>query len=194
MGAPLIARVLPDVKGIDKSFDYLVPGAIQDQVRVGTMVRIDLHGRRVGGWITELTDQPIEGVRRLKPLAKVVGWGPSADLVELATWAAWRWAGKPQHLLVSASPERSVSALPAPSRQSAPVPVGLDPAIKAVFDGVGGVVRLPPGRDHRSMTLRGKTIGELQAKVHLLHVGLAVWLGEASEHVGDGWPVVWGRE
>ena len=153
MGAPLTARVLPDVKGIDKSFDYLVPGAIQDQVRVGTMVRIDLHGRRVGGWITELTDQPIEGVRRLKPLAKVVGWGPSADLVELATWAAWRWAGKPQHLLVSASPERTVAALPAPSRQSAPVPVGLDPAIKAVFDGVGGVVRLPPGRDHYDLVL-----------------------------------------
>ena len=47
-GAPLVVRVLPDVRGIDKTFDYLVPDKLRDQVRVGDQVRIDLHGRRVG--------------------------------------------------------------------------------------------------------------------------------------------------
>ena len=48
---PLVVRVLPDVPAIDKTFDYLVPDALRDQVRVGDVVRIELHGRRVGGWI-----------------------------------------------------------------------------------------------------------------------------------------------
>src|SRR4029079_11242453 len=43
-----VARVLPDVAGLDKAFDYLVPEHLQ--VRVGTLVRVELHRRRVGGW------------------------------------------------------------------------------------------------------------------------------------------------
>jgi primosomal protein N' (replication factor Y) len=181
VGAPLIARVLPDVKGIDKSFDYLVPDAVLDQVRVGTMVRVDLHGRRVAGWVVEVTDQSVDGLR-LKPLAKVTGWGPPAELVELARWAAWRWAGKPQHLLVSASPERAVAALPAASRAIAPVPVGLDPAIKAVFDGRGGVVRLPPGRDPYDLVLAACQRGN--ALVVCPTVAMARMLGARLRRAG----------
>ena len=48
----VIARVLPDVSGLDKAFDYLVPEHLDATVEVGTRVRVDLHGRRVGGWIT----------------------------------------------------------------------------------------------------------------------------------------------
>src|SRR6186997_2901158 len=55
---PLIVRVLPDVPAIDKTFDYLVPDDVRDQVRVGDEVRIDLHGRRVGGWVLELGVEP----------------------------------------------------------------------------------------------------------------------------------------
>ena len=48
-----VVRVLPDVPAIDRAFDYLVPDALGDQVRVGTMVRVPLHGRRVAGWVVE---------------------------------------------------------------------------------------------------------------------------------------------
>ena len=50
-GVGRVVRVLPDEAAIDKTFDYLVPDDLGDQVRVGTMVRIALHGRRVGGWV-----------------------------------------------------------------------------------------------------------------------------------------------
>ena len=40
----LIVRVLPDVPAIDKTFDYLVPDAVRDQVRVGDVVRIEIEG------------------------------------------------------------------------------------------------------------------------------------------------------
>ena len=94
--APLVVRVLPDVPAIDREFDYAVPErllAAGGEVHVGDLVRIDLHGRRVGGWVTAVGVEPPDGVA-VRPLAKVSGRGPSADLLDLAGWAAWRWAGR----------------------------------------------------------------------------------------------------
>src|SRR5687768_11573614 len=81
------------------------------EVRVGTLVRIVLHGRRVGGWVVREGSAAPEG-RALRPLAKVTGWGPPADLVDLASWAAWRWAGRRASLLGTASPPHAVRGLP----------------------------------------------------------------------------------
>ena len=61
-----IARVLPDLP-LDKVFDYLIPAHLGDQVRVGTMVRVPLHGRRVGGWVVALADEPATDKRCLRP-------------------------------------------------------------------------------------------------------------------------------
>ena len=78
--SPLVARVVPDVTGLDKHFDYLVPDAMRDRVAVGSMVRVSLHGRRVGGWIVSLGDPDGSvAVSRLIPLAKWSGVGPTAD-------------------------------------------------------------------------------------------------------------------
>ena len=79
----MIARVLPDVSGLDRAFDYLVPDELRATVEVGTIVRVDLHGRRVGGWVIELADEVADGVDAdrlkpiaLKPIVKVTGAGP----------------------------------------------------------------------------------------------------------------------
>ena len=110
-----VVGVLPDVPAIDKVFDYLVPPAMDADVRLGTIVRVPLHGRRVGGWV--VVDGPSgEGESRaLRPLAKVTGWGPPPDVLDLAEWAAYRWAGRPASLLGTASPPVAVRGLPAPS-------------------------------------------------------------------------------
>ncbi|WP_371321794.1 hypothetical protein, partial [Vibrio parahaemolyticus] len=50
----MIVRVLPDVSGFDKEFDYSVPPELAPRVEAGAMVRIELHGRRVDGWITRV--------------------------------------------------------------------------------------------------------------------------------------------
>ena len=110
-----MVRVLPDVPAIDKTFDYLVPDAFGDQVRVGTVVRIALHGRRVGGWVVDDWVEPPPGVTLL-PLSKVTGWGPPPELLSLADWAAWRWCGRAATFLVSASADHAVPGLPRPSR------------------------------------------------------------------------------
>jgi primosomal protein N' (replication factor Y) len=134
------------VPAIDKTFDYLVPDSVRDQVRVGDVVRVELHGRRVGGWVVAVDVDPPAGVT-LRPLAKRSGLGPPADLIALAHWAAWRWAGRPASFLKPATPPRIVGGLP-------PAPVGGGrpaPPSRAMFDGLGGelrtVVRLPPGED-----------------------------------------------
>lgn len=113
MGAPLAVSVRPDVVAIDRSFTYAVPEAWQadgraDRLEVGSMVRIDLHGRRVGGWVTEVGVAPPDGVE-LRPLARLRGLGPPPDLMDLARWAAWRWAGSEVTFLRLASPPRAVA-------------------------------------------------------------------------------------
>ena len=141
--APLVVRVLPDVAAIDKTFDYLVPDDLRDQVRVGDLVRVVLHGRRVGGWITEVDVEPPAGVT-LRPLARRGGVGPPPELLDLARWAAWRWAGRPAHFLKTASPERMVASLPAASPPGRP-PSPEHPLLVEAFSHPRCVLRVAPG-------------------------------------------------
>jgi primosomal protein N' (replication factor Y) (superfamily II helicase) len=143
-GAPAqrIVRVLPDEPAIDKTFDYLVLDGLGDQVRVGDRVRVVLHGRRVGGWIVAVDVDPPEGVA-LRALAKWSGRGPTQELVELAEWAAWRWAGRQASLLRTASPERVVVGLPAAPRRGCPAPPR-DELVQGALAGGPAVLRLPP--------------------------------------------------
>lgn len=144
-----VVRVRPDEPAIDKTFDYLVPDELGDQVRVGTVVRVALHGRRVGGWVVADDVEPPSGVR-LQPLAKVTGWGPPPDVVDLADWAAWRWAGRPAHLLGTATADRAVPGLPPPFDPPAVRPTPVQHAA-LVAEALGGdgvrVVRLAPTAD-----------------------------------------------
>src|SRR4051812_50044480 len=102
-----------------KTFDYLVPERFRDQVRVGTVVRVPLHGRRVAGWVVAVGAEPPAGVE-LKPIAKVTGWGPPPAILGLAEGAAWRGGGPGAP--VSGAPP------PPPRRPRAPAPPGAGPA------------------------------------------------------------------
>jgi primosomal protein N' (replication factor Y) (superfamily II helicase) len=153
----LVARVLPDIRSSDKTFDYLVPDELRDQVRVGTMVRVELHGRRVGGWVVDLDTTPPAGVR-LKPIAKVSGEGPPPEVVDLARWAAWRWAGRLAPLLGTASPPTAVLGLPAPTRREGSPVVTNALALDAFVRG-RCVVRWPPAVDVFDLVLAAAALG-----------------------------------
>ncbi|MDQ1375073.1 MAG: hypothetical protein QOJ09_2411, partial [Actinomycetota bacterium] len=112
-----VVRVVPDLPAVDKVFDYSVPESMDSDVRVGTLVRIALQGRRVGGWVVEDFVEPPEGVK-VRPLAKVTGRGPAPEVIQAARWAAWRWAGPLALLLRTASPPAAVRGLPAPAPRS----------------------------------------------------------------------------
>jgi len=106
-----VVRVLPDVAAVQKTFDYTVPASLDDRVRVGTQVRVVLHGRRLGGWVVEEDVAARPGVE-LRPIEAVRGWGPPPSVVSLAQWAAWWWAGPVTAFLKAASAQRSVASLP----------------------------------------------------------------------------------
>ncbi len=151
----LVVRVRPDPPGIDKTFDYLVPAGLAGDVRVGTMVRVPLHGRRVGAWVTEVDVVPPPGVA-LARVAKVTGWGPAPELLDLADWAAWRWAGRPAQLLRTASPEHAVRVLP-PARPAGEPATGPGGPVEALaVEALAqdrSVVRLAPAEDPYEVVL-----------------------------------------
>lgn len=86
----------------------------------------------------------------LRPLIKITGFGPPLDVIELARWARWRWAGRTAHLLRTASPPTAVAGLPPRRRPTKrpDAPKGL--AAILAREGLArgrAVVRLPPAGD-----------------------------------------------
>jgi primosomal protein N' (replication factor Y) len=144
-GQQRVVRVLPDVPAIDKEFDYLVPAGVA--VEIGDVVRIELHGRRVGAWVLEVDVEPAPGVA-LRPLAKVSGRGPGPELLDLAAWAARRWAGRRASFLRTAAPPGVVRSVPVRAAGAAtePAPVPSGPLARALAQ-PRAVLRLGPGAD-----------------------------------------------
>lgn len=116
--ASRIARVLPDVTGLDREFDYLVPETLESSLAVGDVVRVVLHRRRVDGWVTGLSETSEVDRSKLLPIEARLGCGPSPEVIDLARWAARRWSGRIRPMLVAASPHRRVPRLPSARRST----------------------------------------------------------------------------
>ena len=151
--------MLPDVAAIGREFDYGVPAEWFDDerarlVRVGSLVRIDLAGRRVGGWIVDDDVEAPEGVT-VRALAKISGLGPDTAIVSLARWTAWRWAGRVAAALTSASPGHVVTTLPAAAGRPV-VPVAattVDAYADRAFRAERAVMRVPASTGDRALVL-----------------------------------------
>ncbi len=153
-------RVVPDVSGIDKMFDYSVPARWAGTVDVGSLVRVELNGRRVAGWVVAVDVDAPPGVE-LRPLTKVSSVGPSSEVVELARWAAHRWSGRLASVLVSASPDRMVDRLPRPPDGEDPtLPLPSPRSIEAFSRPGVTVVRTPPGEDLGDYVLAAARLGD----------------------------------
>ena len=101
----MVVEVLPDVSGIDRTFAYEVPAELAGRLRVGCIVRVVLHGRRVRGWVVAEVAAPPPEID-LRPVSELVSLGPPPAVVDLSRWAAWRYSGRLRPLLVAASPPR----------------------------------------------------------------------------------------
>ena len=149
---------------LDRAFDYAVPDAWHADGRakglaIGSIVRVDLGGRRLRGWVTEVGVDPPVGVE-LQPLQRLTGMGPPSELLDLCHWAAWRWAGHRVSLLRAASPPGAVKGS-APTRARSTAAAGLNSGLRhgshagsgSVHDnwfqrpGTVTVLRCPPAGD-----------------------------------------------
>ncbi len=148
-----VVHVLPDVSGLDREFSYLSSAATDADLGIGDRVRVPLHGRIVAGWVIGFGDPPSDRcdpdtlvVDQLKEISSRSGVGPSADVVDLSAWAAWRWAGRRRAFLAAGSPPKVVPVVPG-ERFSTSRPEPRSPATTELLDGGGGVLRLPPNDD-----------------------------------------------
>jgi primosomal protein N' (replication factor Y) (superfamily II helicase) len=160
-GDALVVRVLPDEPAIDREFDYRVPEEVLERATcpldVGTIVRVDLKGRRVRGWVTAVGVEPPAGVQ-LSPVRKVTGVGPPAPVLELAAWASHNWIGPRPRFLRTATAERVVPAVPA--SPAGPASLGpLDQLSTEAFQRGGAVVRLAPCSDDWPLVAAAASLG-----------------------------------
>ena len=141
-----LVQVQPDITSIRQSFTYEVPVAWEkdgraDNVRVGSLVRIDFGGRRTAGWVIAV-DVAFDDTVEVRPLAKWSSFGPPQEVLDIAEWAAVRWAGRVPHFLRAASPPRMVPLVRhTPPTATVSTPVGLEGTFA---DGVS-LVRTSPG-------------------------------------------------
>jgi primosomal protein N' (replication factor Y) len=146
--------VQPDVPAVTRAFDYTISDELAPLVRVGAIVRVPLHGRRVRGWVLADDIESEVAPAQLRPVHQVVSAGPPPEIVALCEWAAWRWAGPIASFLRAASPPSIVDPSRAPEVESAlypavPVPYGLGDALAS-----GAAVRVvtwPPASDRREL-------------------------------------------
>lgn len=112
-------RVLPYILGFDKALDYSLPDFLADSagsIKRGSIVEVPVRGRSVRGWVLETDPEPQPGIKPL-PVQKLIGIGPSEEVLDLADWACWRWLGRRARFYNLASPPRQVRSLPDPLEQ-----------------------------------------------------------------------------
>jgi primosomal protein N' (replication factor Y) len=79
------------VPALDRPFDYIVPDRLAGKVRVGSVVRVVLHGRSMRAFVTELLDSP--AVPNPRPVRAVIAPDPvfMSSEIQLARWTARRY-------------------------------------------------------------------------------------------------------
>src|SRR4051794_37002189 len=116
----LLADVVVDtaVWALDRTLTYAVPPALAPAVRLGSVVRAPLRGRKVRGWVLGVREG--EAVEGTVELAALSGRGPVLDaaLVEMAAAMARRTVHPVASFLRLFTPPR----LGRPGKGPAPAP------------------------------------------------------------------------
>ena len=161
-----VVRVRPDEPGLDKLFDYVVPAALDEQVRVGSVVRIALAGRRVGGWVVADDVEPPDGRRAPAP-GQGHGLGPAPRAARAGRLGGVA-LGRPPGVGAAhghRGPRRAGAAPgPPPERPARRRPVAPDEvhdlAAEALAAGVA-TVRLPPAADPYPVLVAAAALGPI---------------------------------
>ena len=102
------ANIIVDIshEKLDKTFQYLIPQELADEVRVGVLVDIPFGNRSITGYVVELTDEAEFDVSRLKPISGVKkGSVPiESQLIALAGWMRKNYGGTMNQALKTVIP------------------------------------------------------------------------------------------
>ena len=102
------ANIIVDIshEKLDKTFQYLIPQELADEVRVGVLVEIPFGNRSITGYVVELTDEAEYDVSKLKPIIGIKkGSVPiESQLIELAGWMRKNYGGTMNQALKTVIP------------------------------------------------------------------------------------------
>lgn len=102
------ANIIVDIshEKLDKTFQYLIPQELEEEVRIGVLVDIPFGYRSITGYVVELTDEPEFDVERIKPIVGVKkGSVPiESQLIELAGWMRKNYGGTMNQALKTVIP------------------------------------------------------------------------------------------
>jgi len=128
----LVARVVPDLPSfsIDDGFGYRVPDQLADQVKVGSVVRVPLSGRKLRGFVVELRQGQTS---ELKDITAVSGSGPTftEELLLTLRWAARHYVAPLSVLLAKPGPPNLPREVAQPGLPSIPPTTSPAPEISA---------------------------------------------------------------
>lgn len=153
-----VVRVLPDVRAMRDAFDYAVPTGLAGTIERGTVVDVELAGRRLRGWVVDTGVIPPDNVS-LREVRRIRSVGPDPSVVALTAWGAWRYCGARTALLGTATAPVRVTSQPRsgpdtqPAHTDAARRAGITlsqhygAGLDAVFTDAVTVLRLAPGTD-----------------------------------------------
>ncbi len=123
---------------VDEGFWY----SATEDTGLGSMVRVPLGGRRVRGYVVELSDRPPRS--NLRSLGPKVMNPPVFDrgLLDALIWAAYRYVAPVAVLLDRATPPNLANRLPTPPPQ--PKPIAAEHALTEYSAAVASGRRRPP--------------------------------------------------
>ncbi|MBQ6844938.1 MAG: primosomal protein N' [Agathobacter sp.] len=102
------ANIIVDIshEKLDKTFQYLIPETLKEEVRVGVLVDIPFGNRSLTGYVVELTDEAEFDVSRLKPILSVKKDSVpiESQLIALAGWMRQNYGGTMNQALKTVIP------------------------------------------------------------------------------------------
>ncbi len=102
------ANIIVDIshEKLDKTFQYLIPDTLAEDVRVGVLVDIPFGNRSITGYVVELTDEAEFDVSRLKPIigVKKDSVPIESQLIALAGWMRRNYGGTMNQALKTVIP------------------------------------------------------------------------------------------
>jgi primosomal protein N' (replication factor Y) len=128
---------------LDHTFSYLVPGNLNEQVKVGSLVQVPFNGQELSALV--IARSSAEGVSNLKSISSHPAPLPlvSQEIISLISAVAKRYAAHPFDIIRSAVPPR-VAAVDKELKE-----VELTPAPTA--QGLKMFLQLPPARDRSQL-------------------------------------------
>ena len=100
----MIVRVTLEI-ALRQEFDYLVPEALEDQVEIGTRVKVPFGHREVMGCVTAIVETSEH--KNLRPISRIIGTQSlvTPKVLRIARWIAEYYCCAPETALKSVLPE-----------------------------------------------------------------------------------------